>query len=59
MVLTLSGWEQNRGVEAEIAAARENGVPAEFLNLDVMILCDDIIAKRRSWPSFPLPPANL
>lgn len=36
VVLMLPGWEQSRGVEAEIAAARENGVPIEFLNPDEM-----------------------
>lgn len=36
VVLMLPGWELSRGVEAEIAAARENGVPVEFLNPDEM-----------------------
>lgn len=31
-VLRLPGWEQSKGVAAEIAAAREMGKPIEYLN---------------------------
>lgn len=31
VVLTLPGWEQSRGVAAEIARAHELGIPLEFM----------------------------
>ena len=32
VVLTLDGWEESLGVTAEIAAARERGLPVEYLS---------------------------
>jgi hypothetical protein len=32
IVLMLDGWEQSRGVNAEIALARELGLPVEYVN---------------------------
>lgn len=34
VVLTLDGWQASRGVAAEIAAARERGLPVEYLSPD-------------------------
>lgn len=34
VVLTLDGWEESLGVTAEIAAARERGLPVEYLSPD-------------------------
>lgn len=34
MVLTLDGWKESRGVVKEIAAARERGLPVEYLSPD-------------------------
>lgn len=34
VVLTLNGWQASRGVTAEIAAARERGLPVEYLSPD-------------------------
>jgi hypothetical protein len=32
VVLTLDGWEQSRGIAAEIEYARANGIPLEFMS---------------------------
>lgn len=34
VVLTLNGWQASRGVTAEITAARERGLPVEYLSPD-------------------------
>jgi hypothetical protein len=34
VVLMLDGWEQSRGVQAEIAIARELGKPVSFIDLN-------------------------
>lgn len=31
IVLTLDGWEKSRGVTAELAFAKERGIPVEFM----------------------------
>ncbi len=41
IVLTLDGWEKSIGVSAEIAFAKEHGIPVHYVSVD-QIACGDL-----------------
>jgi len=43
MVLTLDGWRDSRGVNAEIAVARSMGKPVSFISLAVLGVRDTAV----------------